>query len=336
MVRSNACVLRSLTWSRRHGFGQRWSQYVTHRMNERIAIRAKYESALALLVEKLKSDRLVLAVILCGSLSHDEVWKKSDIDLVVVMTDDLKEYKSIALCEDDINIHAGMISRSNFVAIVHGSLQGSFLHSLLSKGKPIFIRDESLVEVCESLGHLGGRDREIAMLRALQPVFPTLDKAEKWLYAKNDPIYCFFWIMKLVDSVAQLEAIFFGEIPGREVINQAKLLNPDLIEALYDRLIEGPKTYEAIDAALTRIREHLLFRREAFAPLIAYLSEAVGARSATEINHDFNRQMGIEGVDGMLEWMAEQGLVLKLSVPSRLMPKSRVSVEETAYTVEAR
>jgi predicted nucleotidyltransferase len=295
-------------------------------------LRARYENAVAELVEKVKADRLVLAVILCGSLAHDEVWEKSDVDLVVVTADDLKESRSYTLVEDDINVHAYLTPRGKFKTTVHGSLQGSFLHSLLSKGKVLFARDESLVDLFETLGHLGGRDREVAMLRAASFVFPSLNKAEKWLYAKRDPLYCFFWIMKLVDAVAQLEILYHGEVPGREAVQQAKRHNPALMSAIYDELIEGPKTAAAMEQALALVRQQLLLRREAFAPLLAYLADAGGPRSASEIAHHFSRQLGIESAEMALEWLAEQGLVQKLSAPCRLMEKSRVSVEEAAYT----
>ena len=42
------------------------------------------------LVEQVKKDRSILAAILCGSLSHDTVWAKSDIDLALVTIDDKK------------------------------------------------------------------------------------------------------------------------------------------------------------------------------------------------------------------------------------------------------
>ena len=52
--------------------------------------RGKVQAALEVLVEQVKQDRSVLAAILCGSLSHDKVWAKSDIDLVLVTIDDKK------------------------------------------------------------------------------------------------------------------------------------------------------------------------------------------------------------------------------------------------------
>jgi len=51
-------------------------------------LQQKFAAALEALVEQVKQDRSVLAAILCGSLSHDTVWKKSDIDLVLVTIDD--------------------------------------------------------------------------------------------------------------------------------------------------------------------------------------------------------------------------------------------------------
>ena len=54
------------------------------------SVERQFTVALEALVEQIKGDRSVLAAILCGSLSHDTVWAKSDIDLVLVTIDDQK------------------------------------------------------------------------------------------------------------------------------------------------------------------------------------------------------------------------------------------------------
>ena len=54
------------------------------------SVQQKFTAALDALVEQVKRDRSILAAILCGSLSHDTVWAKSDIDLVLVTIDDKK------------------------------------------------------------------------------------------------------------------------------------------------------------------------------------------------------------------------------------------------------
>ena len=48
------------------------------------AVRRQFTAALDSLVADLKRDRSILAAILCGSLSHDTVWSRSDIDLALV------------------------------------------------------------------------------------------------------------------------------------------------------------------------------------------------------------------------------------------------------------
>ena len=53
-----------------------------------MTVSAEFSRALDALVAELRHDRSVLAVILAGSLSHDTVWARSDIDLVLVTIDD--------------------------------------------------------------------------------------------------------------------------------------------------------------------------------------------------------------------------------------------------------
>src|SRR5882672_8790068 len=103
---------------------------------EKESIRQKFTEALAALVEQVKEDRSILAAILCGSLSYDAVWAKSDIDLVLVTIDDKKvEGEGISLYADGVNVHAFLLSRAEFRQTVEGSVRNSFMHSFLAKGR---------------------------------------------------------------------------------------------------------------------------------------------------------------------------------------------------------
>jgi hypothetical protein len=67
----------------------------------------QFTEAIDALIEQVKEDRSILAAILCGSLSHDKVWAKSDVDLVLVTMDDRKiESGGVALYADGVNVHA--------------------------------------------------------------------------------------------------------------------------------------------------------------------------------------------------------------------------------------
>lgn len=294
-------------------------------------VQQRFRNALADLEEQLKRDHTVIAAILCGSLSYDEVWDKSDIDLLVVCTEDLKTGKSLSLFADGINVHAILKPRSAFKAGVQGVLGSSFLHSLLSKSTLLFSHDESLEDLYRNIHHIGARDRKIQMLEAAACILPFLLKAEKWLQIKRDVRYSFIWILRSVEALARVEVLQQGEITTREVLQQALRHNPEFFNATYTRLIDGPKTAKAMAAALEAVNGYLMDRLWIFQPVLDYLDEAGGIRSTTEIDHYFTNQMGIESAGFACEWLSEQGVIHKVGTPVRLTTKSRVEVEEIAY-----
>src|SRR3954451_7883904 len=108
-------------------------------MRGSVEVRAQFAAALDALVEQVKRDRSVLAVILCGSLSHDAVWAKSDIDLVMVTPDNKKGGDaSLALWADGVNVHAILMPRTEFRRAAEGAIRNTFLHSLLAKGRLLY------------------------------------------------------------------------------------------------------------------------------------------------------------------------------------------------------
>src|SRR5579862_8426624 len=96
-------------------------------------VEGEFNAALTALVEQVKRDGSILAAILCGSLSHDSVWSKSDIDLVLVTTDEKKPEKdSLCLYADGINVHAILMPRADFRKTAESAIRNSFMHSLLA------------------------------------------------------------------------------------------------------------------------------------------------------------------------------------------------------------
>jgi predicted nucleotidyltransferase len=95
--------------------------------------RQAFTTALDTLVAQVQQDRSILAAILCGSLSHDTVWAKSDIDLVLVTIDDTKVPSGgVALYADGVNVHAFLTPRGDFRRLAEGSVQNSFTRAAAS------------------------------------------------------------------------------------------------------------------------------------------------------------------------------------------------------------
>ncbi len=293
----------------------------------------QFTDALDALVEQVKHDRSILAALLCGSLSHDTVWAGSDIDLVLVTVDDRTiQTSDLPLYADGVNVHASLIPRAEFRKIVDGATQHSFMHSLLAKGRLLYTHDETLEPLCARLHQLGDRDRELQMLRAATGALYAIYKARKWLLTRGDLDYTALWILYAATPLAQIEVIGAGLIADREVIPQASALNPALFRTVYSGLLNAKKTRATVEAALAAADGYLTPRLATlFRPIIDHLREAGEARSARDLEHHFTRHFSVPGVTTACEYLADHGLVGKVSVPTRLTKRSTVDVEELAF-----
>src|SRR5277367_2852684 len=145
-------------------------------------IQKQLTAALDDLVAQVKSDRTILAAILCGSLSHDTVWAKSDIDLALVTIDDRNvETGSMSLLSGGVNVHAFLIPRAEFRKTVEGAVRNSFMHALLAKGRLLYTHDPTIADLCERLREIGDRDVQVQLLGAATQAVGSIYKAHKWL-----------------------------------------------------------------------------------------------------------------------------------------------------------
>jgi hypothetical protein len=213
----------------------------------RDTVHETFTAALDTLVEQIREDRSILAAILCGSLSHDTVWSRSDIDLVLITIDEKKvSSDSLSLYADGVNVHAMLFPRTEFRQTVEGSLRQSFMHSFLAKGRLLYTHDDTIAALFDSLREMGERDRGIALFRAGTHVLPSLYKAHKFWQTRRDMNYTALWILYTATPLAQIEVITAGLLVDREVIPQAIKLNPTLFTTVYTDLLNEQKTPERV------------------------------------------------------------------------------------------
>jgi hypothetical protein len=235
-----------------------------------------------------------------------------------------------------VNIHAYLVPRSQFRKTMEGALQGSFFHSSFSRSRLLYSHDEGIRDWYTSAQHVGDRDRDIQVMQHACMIFANLTKAEKWLRVKHDPAYSYVWILNLVGSLASIEVLRAGQVPGREVIHQALQVDPEFFGAIYAEPMHQPKTEELVAAILARVNAYLDANVAAFfQPLFDYLAEVREPRSVTELNDHFQKRAQMEWIAMACEWLADRGRLGRISAPVRLTEKSRVTVEEAAYYYDA-
>jgi hypothetical protein len=296
-------------------------------------IREKFTAALDALVRQLKGDRSVLAAILCGSLAHDAVWAKSDIDLVLVTIDDKKvERGDLAIYADGVNVHCFLLPRTQFRRTVDGSVRNSIMHSLLAKGRLLYTHDQTIAELCAGLGEIGRRDTQLQLLRAGTAALPPIYKAHKWFVTRGDLDYTALWILYAATPLAQVEVIGAGLLADREVIPQALKRNPAFFKTVYTDLLNAKKSRKKVQQALDLVDSYVAERATMlFGPVLDHLREVGEARSCTEIEDHFKRNFDAGGVTTACEYLADRGLIGKAAVSVRLTKKSNVDVQELAF-----
>jgi uncharacterized protein len=297
------------------------------------AVAQRFTAAVAALIQQIEADRSIVAAILCGSLSHDTVWEKSDVDLLLVTIDDKKvEAGDKALYADGVNIHALLMPRAEFRKAVEGSIRNSFMHSFVAKGRLLYTHDPTVEDLWAALREIGTRDTDRQLLQSATGALPALYKARKWLLTRGDLDYTALWLLYAAGSLARIEIVGRRLLADREVIPQALALNPALFKLIYTDLLNAKKTRKSVQQALEAAEGYLAGRAPAlFAPVLEYLREAGEARSAGEIEAHFKRNFNVEGITTACEYLADQGLIGKASTPVRLTKKSNISVQELAF-----
>src|SRR5512138_624299 len=222
---------------------------------------AEFTAALDALLPQLQADRSILAALLGGSLSHDRVWEKSDIDLLVITVDDkLTGPPYVSLNADGVNVHALLMQRAEFRKLAEGSAHQSFMHSFLAKSRLLFTHDDTIRDLCERLHRIGERDTSLALLRAGTNVLPSLYKARKFLVTRGDLEYTALWVLYAATPLAQVEVISARKLVDREVIPQALELNPEFFAIVYTDLLNAKKTRKAVESAVVAAEAYMAKR----------------------------------------------------------------------------
>jgi uncharacterized protein len=297
------------------------------------SIQQKFNAALEDLVAEVKRDKSILAAVLCGSLSHDAVWVKSDIDLLLITVDDKKtESSGVALYANGVNVHALLMSRTQFRRIAEGALRNSFMHSFITKGRVLYTHDDTISVMWARLQQIGERDTKIQLLRAGIQALAPVDKAHKWLITRGDLEYTALWILYAATALARIEILSARRLMDREVIPQAMQLNPAFFKIVYADLLNTKKTSKNVQAALDAIEAYLAKRAPAlFGLIIDHLREVGDTRSASDLEGHFSRNFDVEGVTTACEYLSDRGLISKVSAPIQLTRQSNISVQEMAF-----
>jgi hypothetical protein len=112
------------------------------------------------------------------------------------LIDHVKEDRSILAA-----VLCGSLSHDTVWAI-EGSVNNSFFHAFLAKGRLLYTHDRTIEEMCARLHEIGERDTKLQLLQAATFALPLIDKARKWFVTRGDLNYSALWILAAATSLA--------------------------------------------------------------------------------------------------------------------------------------
>ena len=295
---------------------------------QQAALKERFQGAIDSFVEKVKDDPNVIAVLVSGSFAYDVIWEKSDIDMLVIVRDQKLTSTYVSLIEDGLTINASLIPRSAFKRDMEGSIGGSFFQSFISNGKIVYSTDDSLFEYLEELRQIGDDDRALTAVTLAFFLISARHKAMKYLTARRDVCYAQFFLLKAAETIADMELCIRGIPTSRSAIQKALAFNPEMMGLFYvdlmrRQLSEG-ELFERIQRLDSYLEEHMpLFQR----PVLEYLADGE-IKTVSMISKHVHAGGPLTD---LLDFLAEHGVIEKVSQQIKLTSKSRIGVEEIGY-----
>lgn len=297
----------------------------------------RYNRVIRVFVDKLKLDNNVIAAYIYGSALNGDVWEKSDINITIIVSDEKVQHCEYTLTIDEININIDMLSRTNFMKVQYGFLQDSIQAAVLAASKFLFIRDETIKDYYESVRYIGERDRELQIFRHGSNVVQHIEKAKKWFYVKRDYIHCYLIILKMVESLASIEALINGESTSRHAMYKAIKYNPEFFNKVFTDFIKDTVDESKVGSVLNEINNYVAVKSPIiFKPVIEYFSNKDTEIGISEAARFFCRKisMGVHEMGMICQWLCDNGVLQKSSIPIKLTTKSKVELDEMAYRIK--
>src|ERR1051326_1409692 len=307
---------------------------------------ARFEKALQLFLERVRTDPNLLAAVLVGSLTEQTVWRRDAISLWLIEKDGVTKRLradgedpriSRTLVEDGINVHAELIPRSPFKRMVEGSARTAFRYSFFARRKLVYCNDPSLAKWFEDADTVARRDQERELCIATTWLIHVVRHATRLLEYPRDLDLAFQELLGGAHCIAAAEVIASGDVHEGLIIHRGLELAPALMRQVYLDLLAAPKTAENLAQTLAKLQAYLDQHAEArLRPVLSYLRKQKRLVPLSELaDHFAHSQLSPWHLESACEWLEEKKRIGKFSAPFALTKLSRVEVEEPAYLCDA-
>ncbi|WP_167958783.1 nucleotidyltransferase domain-containing protein [Anaerosporobacter faecicola] len=262
--------------------------------------------------DRLLENKKCIAAFLLGSMSHDQIWKWSDIQIAVILDDGYKGKSCYPLADEGMNVILNVFTLSSFKDFLQNQDADNYIWKAFSKSTKLFSKDLLLDDLMEDAFYIGDVMRQQEMLLGFSGAVYYLNKAEKNFYVKDNLENVLYFIPQIAENIAWIEIFNRKFVPERELIPQGKALNPDLFEKIYDPLYHKVVTKEVLQSILDCCVEYLeSMTEQVYEPVLSYL------KIHGNLEH-FTYNTRPHGFGLNFDWLVRVGIVEQYGIQEKI------------------
>lgn len=246
----------------------------------------QYQKAFNSIIDRLKSNEEVLAVMVFGSMVTGDLWDESDIDLFVILNKRMQDIKNIYTEEKHVPVHIKLMSKNKFLQLYEEDLRGGFMHRMFASSRLVFSKDMEITIKYDSGRYYPDLDRERWNMVYLGKVLKSLDVCKKYL--SNDGLYtAYSAAVRSIENYSRLYVNQSGYMISKDTMTMAMNLNDsfrECVDALFFNKQDGEKAViSAIEYIENSIDQNI---RNTASILINYMRQKDCFLSTEDIKSD--------------------------------------------------
>lgn len=246
----------------------------------------QYQKAFNTIIDRLKGNESVLAVMVFGSMVTGDLWEESDIDLFVILDKKLANIKNIYTEEKNVPVHIKLMSKVKFIQLYDEDLKGGFMHRMFASSRLVFSKDMDITAKYDSGRYYPDLDRERWNMVYLGKVLKSVDVCSKYL--SNDGVYTAYGAgVKCLENYAKLYVNSSGYMISKDAMKMAMNLNSEFKECVDELFFNKEDSEKALRNTIGYVERSIDENiRNTASLLINYMRDKDSFLSTEDIKND--------------------------------------------------
>lgn len=246
----------------------------------------QYQKAFNSIIDKLKTNQAVLAVMVFGSIVTGDLWDESDIDFFVITDKKPSEIKNIYTEENDVPVHIKIMSKEKFLQLHESDLRGGFIHRIFASSRLVFSRDTDVTNRYNNGRYYPDIDKDRWNMVYLGKLLKNISICKKYL--QNGVLFTAYSIaVNCVEEYSKLYINLSGYMISKDAMTMAMNLNDEFKKHVENLFFKSDKSKKEIEDIMEYFQKFIDINiKSCTSLLIEYMKDKDTFLSSEDIKND--------------------------------------------------